>query len=180
MMKTLNRYSRFRVQAFRFAFASSLLLPLGLLPQSASAQPPNPAGVPRPQGQNPNGMHVYLWAGLKSHNVGQHDYPQYLADWSKILTEHGAVVDGSLHGPTSADLEHTDVVVIYKGDMGYMSDVQKAALEAYVKRGGGLVNFHDSLCGPEPAYMANLAGRRKKAWRSELHTGCADSLHHRG
>ena len=117
---------------------------------------------PLPQGQNSNGMHVYLWAGLKSHSEGLHDYPQFLADWSKILTEHGAVVDGALHSPSAADLEHADVVVIYKGDAAYLSDSDKAALEAFVKRGGGLVSFHDSLCGPEPAYFAGLVGGGKK------------------
>jgi type 1 glutamine amidotransferase len=119
-------------------------------------------GAPLPQGQNRNGMHIYLWAGLKSHFPGQHDYPQFLADWSKLLTEHGAVVDGALHPPSSADLEHTEVVVIYKGDAGYMSDSEKATLEAFVKRGGGLVNIHDSLCGPDPAYFATLLGGAKK------------------
>ncbi|MEO7145050.1 MAG: ThuA domain-containing protein [Bryobacteraceae bacterium] len=119
-------------------------------------------GAPRPQGQNPNGMHIYIWAGLKSHSPGLHDYPQFLADWSKILTEHRAVVDGALHPPSSADLEHTDVIVIYKGDAGYLSEGEKATLEAFVKRGGGLVNFHDSLCGPDPAYLATLLGGAKK------------------
>jgi len=119
-------------------------------------------GAPLPQGQNPNGMHIYLWSGLKSHGAGQHDYPQFLADWSKILTDHGAVVDGALHAPTPADLEHTDVVVIYKGDAGYLSNAQKAMLDAYVKRGGGLVSFHDSLCGPDPTYFASLVGGAKK------------------
>ena len=121
-----------------------------------------PPGTPRTPGQNPNGMHVYLWAGLKSHLPGQHDYPQFLADWSKLLTEHGAVVDGALHAPSSADLEQTDVVVIYKGDAGFLSDADKAALEGFVKRGGGLVNFHDSLCGPDPAYFSKLLGGAKK------------------
>lgn len=107
-------------------------------------------------------MHIYIWAGLKSHGEGQHDYPQFLADWSKILTLHGAVVDGALHPPSSADLEKTDVVVIYKGDAAYLSDATKSALEAYVKRGGGLVSFHDSLCGPDPAYFAKLVGGAKK------------------
>jgi type 1 glutamine amidotransferase len=107
-------------------------------------------------------MHIYIWAGLKSHGPGQHDYPQFLADWSKVLTDHGAVVDGALHAPTSADLEHTDVVVIYKGDAAYLSDAEKTAIEAYVKRGGGLVSFHDSLCGPDPAYFAALTGGAKK------------------
>ncbi len=107
-------------------------------------------------------MHVYIWAGLKSHLPGQHDYPQFLADWSKILTEHGAVVDGALHPPSSADLEHTDVVILYKGDAGYLSGEERATLEDYVRRGGGLVSLHDSLCGPDPAYFATLVGGAKK------------------
>ena len=73
-------------------------------------------------------MHIYLRAGLKTHGPGLHDYPQFLADWSKLLTDHGAVVDGSLHAPSTAELEHMDVLVIYKGDSGYMSDSDKAAL----------------------------------------------------
>jgi type 1 glutamine amidotransferase len=117
---------------------------------------------PRPWNQNPNGMHIYIWAGLKSHNAGQHDYPQFLADWSKILTEHGAVVDGALHAPSPTDLEHTDVVVIYKGDAAYLSDEEKSSLQAYVKRGGGLVSLHDSLCGPDPDWFATLVGGAKK------------------
>ncbi|MDP9169575.1 MAG: ThuA domain-containing protein [Acidobacteriota bacterium] len=132
-----------------------------LLP-SAMAQASRGGGVPRTPGQNPNGMHIYIWAGLKSHGEGQHDYPQFLADWSKLLTDRGAVVAGALHAPSSADLEGTDVVVIYKGDAGFLSDGDKAMLEAYVKRGGGLVSFHDSLCGPDPAYFATLVGGAKK------------------
>jgi type 1 glutamine amidotransferase len=107
-------------------------------------------------------MHIYLQAGLKTHQPGQHDYPQFLADSSKILTEHGAIVDGSLHAPSAAELENTDVLVIYKGDAGYMGDSAKRALEAFVKRGGGLVSLHDSLCGPDPAYFATLLGGAKK------------------
>ncbi len=126
----------------------------------AGQDAPRPA--PRPQGQNPNGMRIYLWAGLKSHAAGQHDYPQFLADWSKLLTERGAVVTGGLHAPRSADLDGVDVVVIYKGDAGYLSPVDQASLDAYVKRGGGLVSFHDSLCGPEPGYFSKLVGGAKK------------------
>lgn len=140
------------------ALGAMLLLPGAILAQ----RPTGPGGAPLPPGQNPNGMHVFIWAGLKSHNVGQHDYPQFLADWSKILTEHGAVVDGALHPPSAADLEHTDVIVLYKGDAAYLSDSTKAALDAYVRRGGGLVTFHDSLCGPDPAAFAMLAGGAKK------------------
>lgn len=146
-------------------FALGALLLLGAVAQPCARAQGNAevaANAPRVQGQNPNGMHIYIWSGLKSHGVGQHDYPQFLADWSKVLTDHGAVVDGSFHPPSAADLEHTDVVVIYKGDAPYLSDNGKAVLEAYVKRGGGLVSFHDSLCGPDPAYFSTLVGGAKK------------------
>ncbi|HVY93139.1 MAG TPA: ThuA domain-containing protein [Bryobacteraceae bacterium] len=121
------------------------------------------ADAPRVQGQNPNGMHIYMWGGLKSHGEGAHDYPHFFADWSEVLTDHGAVVDGALHPPSEADLAHTDVVLIYKGDAGYLSDQQKTIFENYVKRGGGIVSIHDSLCGPDPAWFAQtLVGGGKK------------------
>src|SRR3954466_6099678 len=107
---------------------SRLLLALSFSSVAFAQAGGGPGGAPLPQGQNRNGMHVYIWAGLKSHGEGQHDYPQFLADWSKVLTAHGAVVDGSLHAPTAGELEHTDVVVIYKGDAGFIDDAQKAAL----------------------------------------------------
>jgi len=139
-------------------FAAAVLAPSAVAGTISSPQ----VQAPRPWHQNANGMHIYVWAGLKSHLPGQHDYPQFLADWSKILTEHGAVVDGALHAPSVRDLEHTDVVIIYKGDAAYLSDEEKSALEEYVKRGGGLVSLHDSLCGPDPAYFATLVGGAKK------------------
>src|SRR5437764_10149395 len=119
-----------RRNSIRTGTALFLLLLAGAVQRNASAQPGRGQGAPQPQGQNRNGMHVYIWAGLKSHGEGQHDYPQFLADWSKLLTERGAVVDGSLHAPSSADLEHADVVVIYKGDAAYVSDADKASLDA--------------------------------------------------
>ena len=122
-----------------------------------------PAGAPTAPGQNKSGLHVYIRAGLKSHGPGQHDYPQFLADWSKFLTLHGAVVDGSFHSPTPSELEGTDVILLYKGDAGYMSDTEKATLEAFVKRGGGIVSLHDSLCGPDPQFFADeFVGGAKK------------------
>src|SRR6202011_2407647 len=101
-----------------FSLRRVLLLSLSvMLPTSAWAQAAGgQGGAPLPPGQNPNGMHVYLWAGLKSHGEGLHDYPQFLADWSKVLTQHGALVDGGLHFPDARELSDADVMVMYKGD----------------------------------------------------------------
>jgi type 1 glutamine amidotransferase len=107
-------------------------------------------------------MHIYLRGGLKSHGPGLHDYPQFMADWSKLLTERGAIVDGSFHFPTLAELNGVNVVVMYKGDAGYMSSDERATLEAFLKRGGGLVSIHDTLCGDDPQYQANILGGAKK------------------
>jgi type 1 glutamine amidotransferase len=144
----------------------ALLLLAPTMPQNAeaaqAASAANPQAAPRIPGQNANGMRVFLWAGLKTHSAGQHDYPQFLADWSKLLTEQGAVVNGALRAPKAVDLENADVLVIYKGDAGYLTDTDKTALEAFVKRGGGIVSLHDALCGPDPAYFAKFVGGAKK------------------
>ncbi|HEU0161003.1 MAG TPA: ThuA domain-containing protein [Rhizomicrobium sp.] len=136
--------------------------------------------APRPQGQNPAGLRVFLLGGLKSHGPGAHDYPFWLDKWSKLLTAHGAVVDGGFSFPGAAQLARTDVMVIYRGDAGYMTPQQRADLQAYVKRGGGLVTLHDSLCGPDPADMATLVGAGKKhgevnyTWTATLDYTVAD------
>jgi type 1 glutamine amidotransferase len=159
-----RRFNLLRDFARRFCATHAVLLLAVAMSTAWYAQGQAAPSTPAPHawGQNPSGLRVYIWAGLKSHWPGQHDYPQFLADWSKILTEHGAVVDGALHAPSAADLEHTDVVIIYKGDAAYLSDEEKAALGDYVNRGGGLVSLHDSLCGPDPAYFAKLVGGAKK------------------
>ena len=125
--------------------------------------PPSPAGAAPPAAASAGPpMRIYIRAGLKTHGPGQHDYPQYLADWSKVLTERGAIVDGSLHFPTAAELANVDVMVMYKGDAGAMTPDEKATLEAYLRRGGGLVSFHDTLCGPDPDYYSTIVGGAKK------------------
>jgi type 1 glutamine amidotransferase len=167
-----------------FAWASAAALGAAMLlagpsaigqaqPEAGTALAPSrdPNAVPRIPGQNLDGMRIYIRSGLKTHGVGSHDYPQFLADFSKILTEKGAVVDGSFHAPLAEELAKTDVMVIFKGDAGYMTPTEKAALEGFVKRGGGLVLLHDSMCGPDPEYMAKLAGGAKKHGETNFTNG---------
>ncbi len=121
-----------------------------------------PSAAPTVQAGDTRPMRIYIRTGLKSHGEGLHDYPQFSADWSKILTEHGAIVDGSFHFPSAAELAHTDVLVMYKGDAGYMTPSERAVLDDYLKAGGGLVSFHDTLCGDDPEYYSTIAGGAKR------------------
>lgn len=137
------------------------------------APPPAPAqagGGGRGQGRGGRGfqsldampLRVYLYGGMKTHGAGQHDYPQFLADWSKILQDRGAYVTGGLQFPAARDLATADVLVIYKGDAGYLSAEDRASLDDFMRRGGGVISLHDALCGPDPEAFANVVGGAKK------------------
>jgi type 1 glutamine amidotransferase len=151
------------------AFAVTLFTPIAAQ-QGRGAAPATQPQIVVPQGepvaQQPAAgwppLHVYLRVGIKSHGPGQHDYPQFIADWSNLLTERGAIVDGGFHFPTREELSGVNVIVMYKGDAGYMTAEERATLEAFLKRGGGLVSFHDTLCGDDPQYQANILGGAKK------------------
>ena len=144
------------------AWLAAAVISLSGIHLPASQPPPaRPAPAESSQGQGPP-LRVYIHAGLKTHDEGQHDYPQFLADWSKLLTRRGAIVDGGLHFPSARELAGVDVLIMYKGDAGYLSMDDRATLDAYLRRGGGLVSFHDALCGPEPEYFATILGGAKK------------------
>ena len=125
-------------------------------------QPPQPTAAAAAQAPQTPPLRVFIQAGLKTHAEGQHDYPQFLADWSKLLTNRGALVDGGLHFPSARELAATDVLIIYKGDAGYLSIEDRATLDNFLRRGGGLVSFHDALCGPNPEEFASFVGGAKK------------------
>ena len=130
-------------------------------PPAAGPQPGTPPAAAAPAPQGPP-LRVFIHAGLKTHGEGQHDYPQFLADWSKLLYNRGAMVDGGLHFPSARELANVDVMIIYKGDAGYLSIEDRATLDNFLRRGGGVVSFHDALCGPEPEHFAGVVGGAKK------------------
>ncbi|MEO8481584.1 MAG: ThuA domain-containing protein [Acidobacteriota bacterium] len=148
--------------------ASFLAVAAGTL---SAQQVPVPSAAPTVQAGDTRPIHIYIRSGLKSHGEGAHDYPQLSADWSKLLTDHGALVDGSYHFPSAQELANTDVMVMYKGDAGYMTATERAIMDDYLKRGGGLVLFHDTLCGDDPEYFATLVGGAKKHGEQNFSSG---------
>jgi type 1 glutamine amidotransferase len=159
--------SRFSGGSFMTIRRTALPIAAAVLFTTVLAQQPAPlppGQATQPAAANPTAapIRVLIYAGLKTHAVGQHDYPQFLADWSKILTERGAYVTGGLQFPSARELASADVMVIYKGDAGYLGVEDRANLDSFMRRGGGLVSIHDALCGPDPELFAGIVGGAKK------------------
>jgi type 1 glutamine amidotransferase len=110
-------------------------------------------------------LRVFIRGGEKTHGPagnGEHDYPTFVSDWTKLLTDRGASVQGGLRFPTADELAKTDVLVIHTGDGGTCSLAERALLDTYIKRGGGLVVLHDGMCSDDAAWFSTIAGAAKQ------------------
>ena len=116
-------------------------------------------------------LRIFIRAGEKTHGPGEHDYPRFLAEWKKLLTDRSAVADGALRFPTDVELARTDVLIIYAGDAGNVATEERTRLDGYLKRGGGLVVLHDGMCGDDPLWFATVAGGAKKHGERNWHRG---------
>jgi len=116
-------------------------------------------------------LRVFLRAGPKTHGEGEHDHPRFLADWSRLLGDRGVDVLGSLEFPKKAALEETDVMVMYAAEGGSIHGEDRANLEAFLARGGGLVVLHDAVCGDDAQWFKNVVGGAWEHGHSKWHTG---------
>ena len=103
-------------------------------------------------------LRVFLRCGPKTHGPGQHDGPTFLKDWTKLLTERGCKVDGAIGFPTGAQLDQSDVMVMYTAEGGAIKPEDREHLERFLKRGGGLVVIHDSVCGNDAPWFKTVIG----------------------
>ncbi len=90
-------------------------------------------------------VRVFIRAGAKTHGPGQHDHPQFLKDWVPLLNERGFKTDGAMNFPSAAQLEATDVLVIFAADGMKITGEERTAFEQFLKRGGGVVVLHDGV-----------------------------------
>jgi hypothetical protein len=112
-----------------------------------------------------NPLRIFIRSSEKTHGAadnGSHDYPAFLAAWAKLLTERGAVVDGGKRFPTAEELAKTDVLINYSSDGANHTPEERALLDAYVKRGGGIVVIHDGMCGRDALWYASVIGGAKQ------------------
>lgn len=91
-------------------------------------------------------LNVVLVAGPKDHGKGEHDYPAWLAVWSRLLAEDKKmVVETAMEFPSREQVERANVLVFYQ--RGRWDDERAAAIDPFLARGGGLVYIHWAVDG---------------------------------
>jgi len=103
-------------------------------------------------------LRVFIRGGAKSHGTGAHEHSQFLNDWVKLLNERGAKAEGAEAFPTDAQLEATDVLVMYAQNGGTIPVDRRDALDRFLKRGGGLTVIHTAAVSDDPAHWKTIIG----------------------
>ena len=103
-------------------------------------------------------MRVFIRAGRKTHGPGQHDHPRFLREWKALLNERGLRADGGTNFPSALQLENTDVLLIYAADGATIQGSDRANLEKFLQRGGGLIVLHDAIVGNDPQWFKTIVG----------------------
>ncbi|MFO1449414.1 MAG: PVC-type heme-binding CxxCH protein [Opitutaceae bacterium] len=108
-------------------------------------------------------LRVYIRSGPKTHGPGAHDHPRFLAEWTALLQERGAVAKGGPTFPSAAELEQTDVLILNAPEAGNIAiGDERNALDAFLKRGGGLVVIHAAAVSRDPDWYKTIIGG---SWR---------------
>jgi type 1 glutamine amidotransferase len=112
--------------------------------------------------QPPGPLRIFLRGAPKNHGPagnGLHDSEVWVREWRPLLVSRGAQVDGGLTFPTPAQLDKTDVLVMFAANAGTILGEQRASLEKFLKRGGGIVCLHDSVVtAQDPHWFKTIVG----------------------
>jgi putative membrane-bound dehydrogenase-like protein len=116
-------------------------------------------------------LRILIRAGPKTHGPGEHDHPRFLAEWQDLLRSRGAEVAGSMQFPTAEQLAKADVLVLYAAEGGTIASDERERLKAFLRRGGGIVAIHDSVCGKDPQWFKTVVGGAWEHGKSKFHHG---------
>ncbi|MBA3311827.1 MAG: ThuA domain-containing protein [Planctomycetaceae bacterium] len=119
------------------------------------------AGAPTPP-EPIRPIKVVLVAGNKDHGPGEHDYPAWQKSWQELLAAGEQVEVGTAWAwPSADDFATADVLVFYQ--QGTWTPERAKDIDAYLKRGGGLVYIHYAVDGGADA--PGFAQRIGLAWK---------------
>lgn len=108
-------------------------------------------------------LRIFIRSGPKTHGPGAHDYPRFLKEWVPLLNERGARATGANAFPTADQLAETDVLILHAQDAGTIAAADRRNLDAFLKRGGGLVVIHAGVVSNDPDWFKSIVGG---SWRN--------------
>jgi putative heme-binding domain-containing protein len=104
-------------------------------------------------------LRVLLLDAQKDHGPGEHDYPAWKKKWMGLFGKLPKVsVDTAYEWPTDEQLGKTDLMLCYFWNHDW-SPARYRALDAYLRRGGGLVMIHSAtIADRAPEQLAARLG----------------------
>lgn len=108
-------------------------------------------------------LRVFIRSGPKSHGPGAHDHPKFLAEWVPLLNGRGAQATGADRFPTAAELAATDVLILHSQESGNIAEPDRANLNLFLARGGGLVVIHAGAVAKDTDWYKSIIGG---SWRN--------------
>jgi putative heme-binding domain-containing protein len=130
-------------------------------------EPPKHSAIERAKGQNDprlldalRGLHVVLVASKQDHGAGQHDYPTWQTNWSKMLVQAGRKIsaDTAWEWPTVAQFASANVLVFYFWNHDWSAE-RLAQIDAFLARSGGLAFVHSAvIADKDPEALADRIG----------------------
>ena len=113
-------------------------------------------------------LRLVLVASKQDHGIGQHDYPNWQTNWSRLLTDAGAktVAEIAWEWPTSSQFDAAGVIVFYFWNHNWSAG-RLAQLGGFLARGGGVVLIHSAtIADKDPEILAERIGLSSQSGRS--------------
>ncbi len=119
-------------------------------------------------------LRVFVRGGTANRGEEVHAHTRFAKEWQPLLAERGMKVDGGVELPTDEQLAANDVVVMYAQEGGTWPAGRWAGLDAYLKRGGGLVVIHTAAVSLQEAHWKAVTGGCWRAGKTKWKEGPMD------
>ena len=113
-------------------------------------------------------LRLVFVASKQDHGPGQHDYPNWQTNWSRLLTDPGAktVTETAWEWPAPAQFDTAAVIVFYFWNHNWSAG-RLAQLDGFLARGGGVVLIHSAvIADKDPENLAERIGLSSQPGRS--------------
>src|SRR5258705_2723279 len=118
-------------------------------------------------------LRVCLVASKQDHGPGEHDYPAWQTNWSRLLSKAPRVwVSNAWNWPET--FQNLDVVIFYFWNHDWSAE-QYQQFDQFLERGGGAIMLHSAtIADKEPEKLAERIGLAFQPGRSKYRHGPLD------